>query len=107
MGSGAISTVGRGTGKKVSTPYDESSGDCIGCGACAKVCPVGAIELTGDDKTRTIWNKTFSLVQCEKCGAPYGTEEELALLKTKLDPHKWVNLNLCPDCRKRIVLSNF
>ena len=103
MGSGAIATVGRGTRKKVSTPYDERSEDCIGCGACAKVCPVEAIELTGDDKTRTIWNKTFSLVRCEKCGTPYGTEEELGFLKTKLDPYKQVNLTLCPDCRKRTV----
>ena len=38
-----------------------SSGTCIGCGKCAKICPVNAIEMTGEGQTRRA-----SVIQ-EKC----------------------------------------
>lgn len=78
LGTGAISAVGRGTGKKISTPYDEAPADCSGCGSCAAVCPTGAIECAGDGESRLIWGKTFDLVRCENCGRPFATREELA-----------------------------
>ncbi|MDR2433753.1 MAG: 4Fe-4S dicluster domain-containing protein [Treponema sp.] len=78
LGTGAISAVGRGTGKKISTPYDEAPADCVGCGSCAAVCPTGAIECAGDGESRLIWGKTFDLVRCENCGRPFATREELA-----------------------------
>jgi heterodisulfide reductase subunit A len=45
IGAGAISLVGRGTDLKVDTPYHIDSDVCIACGACAFVCPTGAIKL--------------------------------------------------------------
>jgi len=99
LGSGAISTVGRGTAKKVSTPYDEESADCTGCAACVKFCPVGAIEFREDGRIRQIRNQSFELLACVKCGAPVGTREEIELLKTKLDFA--AGLELCPSCRRR------
>ena len=43
LGTGAISTVMRGTDKKVSTPYDTEALACVGCLSCANVCPTGEI----------------------------------------------------------------
>lgn len=77
LGTGAISTVLRGTDKKVATPYDKPSEYCVGCLSCANVCPTDAIEYTQTDTTRTIWNREFDLAFCEECGALMGTTESV------------------------------
>ena len=77
LGTGAISTVMRGTDKKVDTPFDLPSDFCVGCLSCANVCPTGAIEYTQTATTRTIWNREFDLLFCEECGAPMGTPESV------------------------------
>lgn len=102
LGTGAIATVLRGTEKKVSTLYDRPAPTCIGCRSCAEVCPTDAIAWTQDDEagTRTIWNKTFDLVRCERCGAVMGTEEEVAWAAKRAELDAPV---LCDACRKRAI----
>jgi NADH dehydrogenase/NADH:ubiquinone oxidoreductase subunit G len=41
----AISFAGRGNRRRVQTPYEELSDICVGCGACAYVCPTKVIEI--------------------------------------------------------------
>jgi heterodisulfide reductase subunit A len=50
MGAKAISLTGRGVDMKVDTPYHLFTDACIGCGACASLCPTGHITL---DKINT------------------------------------------------------
>ncbi len=45
MGNSAISLTGRGPGMKVDTPFNLQTDVCMGCGACAFVCPTGHIKL--------------------------------------------------------------
>ena len=45
MGIGAIGFMGRGIDQKISTPFDKLSDECLTCGACAFICPTGAINL--------------------------------------------------------------
>ncbi len=98
LGTGAISTVGRGTRKKISTPYGEPSKDCVGCLSCARICPTGAIPYKQGDKKREIWDRSFTLVHCKSCGEVIGTEEELALAakRSKKEPDV-----LCASCRQK------
>lgn len=45
IGQSAISFYGRGVDREVGPPFLEFSDACIACGACAFVCPTGAIKL--------------------------------------------------------------
>jgi NADH dehydrogenase/NADH:ubiquinone oxidoreductase subunit G len=45
----AISFSGRGNRRKIQTPYDELSQVCIGCGACAYLCPTHNISIEEAD----------------------------------------------------------
>jgi bidirectional [NiFe] hydrogenase diaphorase subunit len=45
VGRKATNFAGRGTARAVRTPFDKVSETCIGCGACAYVCPTRAIEV--------------------------------------------------------------
>ncbi|MEG1105789.1 MAG: 4Fe-4S dicluster domain-containing protein [Eubacterium sp.] len=98
LGTGAISTINRGVTKKVATPYEKPSWDCIGCTSCAKVCPTGAIFWSQDETYRSIWDRKFKLVKCESCGKIIGTHSELEYAakcsETEVDV-------LCEACRKK------
>ncbi len=45
MGRGAINLFGRGESREVRTAFDEKTQQCQACGACAFVCPTGAVDL--------------------------------------------------------------
>jgi bidirectional [NiFe] hydrogenase diaphorase subunit len=98
VGTSAISTVNRGITKKVSTPYEEPSLDCIGCGACARVCPTGAIKIYENKGQRIIWNRSFELLNCEGCGSYFITKEEMEYVNLKFGLE--INDHLCEKCKK-------
>lgn len=45
VGAHAIGFSRRGTLKKVGTPFEVDSDQCIACGACEFICPTGAIKM--------------------------------------------------------------
>ncbi len=99
IGASAISVLSRGTDKRVGTPYDQASTTCIGCAACAQICPTGAIQLSTTDEERTIWNKTFTLVNCEYCGQAFATREQLDYIASRTGLGGYEG-KLCADCRR-------
>lgn len=63
LGIAAISTVNRGAGKEIAPPFHEPPPDCIGCLACAEVCPTNCIPFETSSMSRTIWGKTFEMLR--------------------------------------------
>jgi len=102
VGVGAISFVGRGPARRVAVPFDEPSEVCIGCGACAEVCPTGHIVAREAEGQREIvpFRTMHRLVPCPECGRGYVTEKQLEFLKARLGPKSDV-LTGCALCKGR------
>ena len=122
LGAGAISSVSRGVNKKVSTPYDEASPDCIGCGSCAAVCPTRCISVQSENDRQTIWGQEFLLAYCAVCGAELGTRASVEYaghraqdkwadtakeVATEADLENEVLQALCPLCKKKQMSEAF
>lgn len=101
LGTGAISTVLRGTEKMVDTPYGKESAACVGCLSCANVCPTGAIDYTETQTQRTIWNRTFTVACCQECGTPLGTEEAIRYAAAGDTHAQQGEAQVCDACRKK------
>jgi NADH dehydrogenase/NADH:ubiquinone oxidoreductase subunit G len=102
LGTNAISTLYRGTQKKIGTAFDKPSADCIGCGSCYNVCPTGAINMVDSEGERTIWGKTFNLVRCKDCGEYFTTPEALDHIRKKLGEKGDIEeLQLCEHCKAK------
>jgi NADH dehydrogenase/NADH:ubiquinone oxidoreductase subunit G len=106
LGTSAISTVFRGTHKKIDTAFAQPPVACIGCGACYNVCPVDAIAMEDQLGQRRIWQKSFELVRCASCGEYYTTREAQAFLRHKLGDHG-VDLELCDCCKARRTAEKY
>jgi NADH dehydrogenase/NADH:ubiquinone oxidoreductase subunit G len=72
---GAIGTMYRGMKRAVDTPYGGKSEECLGCGLCELTCPIHSVRHEDADGVRTIWNKRFELLYCERCGKLMTTRE--------------------------------
>jgi heterodisulfide reductase subunit A-like polyferredoxin/coenzyme F420-reducing hydrogenase delta subunit/bacterioferritin-associated ferredoxin len=62
---GAIAPLSRGTSKEVGPRPDMVGEDCTACGACAYICPTGAIPMVQNDGKVRIWNRDFDIPTCK------------------------------------------
>jgi len=90
------------------TPHDESSDVCLTCGACAFVCPTGAIELNDIIPYRKIelWNTKRELKQCALCGKHFVPVILADKLKDKLNLFLEM-MDLCLECRRKKSAESF
>jgi bidirectional [NiFe] hydrogenase diaphorase subunit len=99
IGAAAISFIGRGSERRVGTPFDRQSEACIGCGACAEICPTGAVQVEdrGNKRILHTWNTVVELHPCPECGR-FFAPEPMAFLEDAM-PEVADAWALCPDCR--------
>lgn len=101
VGAAAIGFIGRGTDREVGAPFQVQADACIGCGACAAVCPTGAVKIESvDGQLRLVtWNTTLPLRPCPECGQPF-TPEPMSFLQSLagVGERPW---GLCESCRRK------
>ena len=102
VGKGGLGFAHRGRERRVGVPYDEGLLDCLGCGACAFVCPTGHVtaELVEGAVAVEPWQARVPLAVCEVCGEPVGPRPGLEELARKLAVEV-ERLLVCPVCRRR------
>jgi bidirectional [NiFe] hydrogenase diaphorase subunit len=98
VGVSAIGLSCRGDNKMVGPPYNEDSTACIGCGACAYICPTGHIEMETTEDKRKIWGRTFKMKTCSVCGRYFAPEDQLKYIN-KITGVPVAELAICTDCR--------
>jgi bidirectional [NiFe] hydrogenase diaphorase subunit len=106
IGPAIFAAVGRGTARKVIANADRLA-QCIGCGACAQVCPTDAIRVIDARGYRQIyaWKEVlieFELEKCEHCGTPFAPKRYLAFINQRAYVPKGIELvdHICPSCFK-------
>lgn len=68
IGVSAIASTDRGWGREIAPPFNEPPPDCIGCLACAEICPTDHIPFETSNVKRTIWGKDFEMLRDPKTG---------------------------------------
>ena len=105
MGFHAISSVNRGHGKEIAPPLGEPPPDCVGCLACAQICPTDFIKWEDKAGRRRIWERDFELVTCEQTGQPTITKAFAEhLVKHRGIPEDYFRINDLSH-RKELALT--
>jgi len=101
-----ISSVNRGSGREIAPPFDEPPPDCIGCLACAEICPTACILYASSAQERTIWGRTFEMLRCSACGRAHITVAQA---------DRWAGMNgvprtyfeTCDACKRKQQAATF
>ena len=96
---GALTFQDRGLGRDIDEPRIEFDPKlCIGCGACAYVCPTGYVKMEAVEDKRIIWDKVFKMAACKVCGKHFAPQDQLEYISKKTGV-PLSKLYTCVDCR--------
>ena len=101
IGVSAISFVDRGVERKISTPFNSASDNCIGCNACVVICPTGHILSTDIGPVRHLetWKTKLDMVKCEACGRAYMPIKEFEHIQARFGERTPLK-KVCPVCQR-------
>lgn len=107
IGMSALSFAARSEGTaKVAETVRLNGELCVGCGTCANLCPVGAIEVAdrGDRRELSLYGEvanSLELASCTACGAHFATVKVVDLLKERLATQGLeLDGRYCPTCAR-------
>jgi bidirectional [NiFe] hydrogenase diaphorase subunit len=98
VGVSAIGFESRGPARRIATPFKEAPADCIACGSCHYICPVGVIPMEEHNGVRTIWKTDFPMAKCSKCGKYFAPVKQLEYFR-KIADLPADHFDTCIDCR--------
>jgi len=100
LGISAISAINRGPTREIAPPLHQPPPDCIGCLACAEICPTDHITFSSNAAQRTIWGKTFELLRCTQCGTAHITVAQADFYADRAGvPRSY--FETCDACKRR------
>jgi len=104
IGVSALSFAAKG-GKSVDVVVLDPD-RCIGCGACANICPAGTIAVRDENGKRELFlygkvANTLDLAFCQACAAFFATRKAINLLQNRLSEHELtMDAVYCPACAR-------
>lgn len=107
MGAAAISFVNRGVERTVASPFLESGEACLGCGACAAVCPMGTVELRWYEAGIEVvpFKAQTPGVRCRECGATIGGRPLGERVRGQLGEGLGRVVDVCAACKQHAAAA--
>ena len=110
IGVSAISTADRGAGQEIAPPFHEPPEACIGCLACAEICPTDFIPFRTSTATRSIWDREFDMLRCQDCGRAHITKAQAEhhtahRAEATGVPQDW--FRYCDSCKRKQQAARF
>jgi len=108
VGGNVLALCGRGVEISVDTSFGRLSPTCIGCAACAQICPVQTIRIEDVEGERRVIvrGKEASRVPlrtCTSCGVHFGPVIDLSQVMNRAGEAGVLafNTSVCPACSRR------
>jgi NADH dehydrogenase/NADH:ubiquinone oxidoreductase subunit G len=106
VGAHALSFTRKGAKREVAVPFFRDSRECIGCGACAFVCPTGFIKMHDvpdcgqPERIMETWKTRLALQACASDGLPFAPRAMLEHVASRY-PTPEGFLESCAQCRRQ------
>ncbi len=102
VGSNAIGFAFRGARRQVTAPFGAQAADCLGCQACAEICPTGEVAFseTGGRLLGKPWQSDVPMSICEVCGRTFAPQRMSGHLQQRYGL-ELQQADRCPECRRK------